>query len=228
MNPGSSQISQGGSEPTIFVVDDDPNVRRSIELSLSKSGFQVHAFDSAESFLDTYQPHQAGCIVLDICMPNMSGLDMQKVAVSRGWIIPIIFVTGNADVPMAVQAMQAGAFDFIEKPFTPQKLQGLIERAVEKDAEIRAKAAEKGEIVRRYELLTPREREVMSHMVAGRLTKQIAMILGVSGRTIEVHRANVMRKMEADSMAELVLLAVRGGVCDQAQDLDDIDDPRVP
>ena len=191
-------------KPVIMVVDDDPAVRSAMRALLKSVGLDSALFASAQEFLDAYQPSQAGCLVLDIRMPGMSGLELQEQLNLRGAIIPVIFMTGHGDVPMAVEAMQHGAFDFLQKPFRDQELLDRIQRAVAQDAELRATLSEHSKIRSCLESLTAREREVLDLMTLGKQNKAIAQDLGVSPRTVEIHRARVMEKMSAQSIAELV------------------------
>ena len=189
---------------TVMVVDDDPVVRNAMRLLLRSVGLNCTLFASAQDFLAGYQPSQQGCLVLDIRMPGMSGLELQQELNLRGAVIPVIFMTGHGDVPMAVEAMQHGAFDFLQKPFREQDLLDRIQRAITKDAELHKSLGEHERIRAHLESLTPREREVLDLMVKGKQNKAIGQDLGVSPRTIEIHRARVMEKMSAHSVAELV------------------------
>ncbi len=193
---------------TVFVVDDDEAVRTSLRLLLKSVGLPVETFASAQEFLDQFDPNRAGCLVLDIRMPGMSGLELQQQLNDRHSIMPIVFITGHGDVPMAVEAMQAGAVDFIQKPFRDQDLIDRINRALEKDREMRAALRERDEIRRRMSQLTPREREVLELVTQGKANKVIAGDLNVSQRTVEIHRARVMEKMGANSLAHLVRMVI--------------------
>jgi FixJ family two-component response regulator len=199
------------NEPTVFIVDDDDAIRDSLRMLAESMGFEPATFATAQAFLEAYDPGRSGCLVLDIRMPGMSGLELQERLVQSGIELPIIFMTGHADVPMAVRAMQAGAVDFLEKPFRDQDLLDKIQRAIEFDAKNRKHLADRDAIRRRSERLTPREREVLELVVDGQPNKAIAAELGLSERTIEIHRSRVMRKMEADSLPQLVqmVLALR-------------------
>lgn len=189
---------------TIMVVDDDAGVRNAMRSLLKSVGLNSALFASAQEFLATYQPSQVGCLVLDIRMPGMSGLELQQHLNLRGAVIPVIFMTGHGDIPMAVEAMQHGAFDFLQKPFRDQDLLDRIQRAIAKDLELRKSLGEHDRIRKHLDTLTPREREVLDLMVQGKQNKVIAQVLDVSPRTIEIHRARVMEKMSAQSVAELV------------------------
>jgi two-component system, LuxR family, response regulator FixJ len=193
---------------TVFVVDDDDAVRNSLRLLLKSVGLPVTLYASAQEFLSAYQLGHPGCLVLDIRMPGMSGLDLQRHLSLRGAIIPIVFITGHGDVPMAVDAMQQGAFDFLQKPFRDQDLIDRVQRAFEKDATTRRALAEVGQIREHFESLTAREREVLALVTSGKANKVIAAELNVSPRTVEIHRARVMEKMEAPSLAALVRMVL--------------------
>jgi len=194
--------------PIVFIVDDDEAVRGSLRLLLKSVGLIPSPFGSARDFLDAYDPVQPGCLVLDVRMPQMSGLELQEEFNRRGAVLPVIFITGHGDVPMAVEAMQAGAFDFLQKPFRDQDLIDRIQRALEKDRAIRAALDKQGVIGARFESLTPREREVLDLMSQGKSNKQMAFELGVSQRTIEIHRGHVMEKTGAASLAQLVRMVM--------------------
>jgi FixJ family two-component response regulator len=199
-------------EPTVFVVDDDEAVCRALGRLIESMGLAVETFPSANEFLDRYQPSRSGCLVLDMRMPGMSGLELQTALAERNGYLPIIFITAHGDVPMSVQAMKGGAVDFIQKPFNEQTLLDAIHKAIAHDAETRRKRGDRDIILQRLQRLTPRERDVLQRVVAGRLNKQIAMELSASEKTIKIHRARVMRKMEADSLADLVLQAQMAGI----------------
>jgi two-component system response regulator FixJ len=199
------------ARPTIFVVDDDAAVRDALKLLLRSVGHAVETFGSAQEFLDAYGEDRAGCLVLDIRMPGMSGLELQQKLNEKHSILPIIFITGHGDVPMAVEAMQAGAVDFIQKPFRDQDLIDRINQALEKYSSNRAALGERNDIRRRLETLTPREREVLDLVVHGKANKVIAGDLKLSQRTVEIHRARVMEKMQASSLAHLVRMVLEVG-----------------
>jgi two-component system response regulator FixJ len=199
------------ARPTIFVVDDDAAVRDALKLLLRSVGQAVETFSSGQEFIDAYSEDRPGCLVLDIRMPGMSGLELQQKLNERHSILPIIFITGHGDVPMAVEAMQAGAVDFIQKPFRDQDLIDRINQALEKDNNNRAALGERNDIRRRLETLTPREREVLDLVVHGKANKVIAGDLKLSQRTVEIHRARVMEKMQASSLAHLVRMVLEVG-----------------
>jgi FixJ family two-component response regulator len=194
---------------TVFVVDDDVAVRQSLSLLIRSMGLSVESFESAQAFLSSCDPERSGCLVLDIRMPGMSGLEMQEELHRRSIDLPVIFITGHGDVAMAVRAMKLGAVDFIEKPFNDQQLLDRINQALEVDRAARAARAERATLASRIELLSPREREVMDRIVAGQANKVIAIELGLSERTVEIHRAKVMTKTGARSLAELVTMVNR-------------------
>jgi two-component system response regulator FixJ len=201
------------AKATVFVVDDDQAMRNSLKWLIESVGVNVESFASADEFLGRYEPGRPGCLVLDVRMPGMSGLDLQEHLVSRNIRIPAVIITGHGDVPMAVRAMKAGAVDFIEKPFNDEALLDAIRRALATEERERSEQFENLEIQARVEHLTPREREVMEMVTDGLSNKEIANALGVSAKTIEAHRARVMEKMQAGSLAELVRmsLAANGG-----------------
>jgi len=193
---------------TIYIVDDDEGVRNSLHFLLKSVGHVCQRLASAHEFLETYQPKQPGCLILDVRMPGMSGLELQQHLNLRGAIIPVIFITGHGDVPMAVEAMQHGASDFLQKPFRDQDLLDRIQRALERDARNRAALTEHERIRASFDSLTPREREVLALMTRGKSNKVMAAELGVSQRTVEIHRARVMDKTGAASLAQLVRMAI--------------------
>jgi two-component system, LuxR family, response regulator FixJ len=193
---------------TVFVIDDDDAVRNSLRLLLKSVGLPVQICASAQQFLPSYDPRQPGCLVLDVRMPGMSGLELQQQLNMRGAIIPVVFITGHGDIPMAVEAMQHGAFDFLQKPFRDQDLIERVQRALERDAANRAQLKETDSIRAHLQALTPRERQVLELMTAGKSNKVMAHELGASQRTVEVHRARVMEKMAARSLAQLVRMTL--------------------
>lgn len=196
------------AQPTVFVVDDDPAMRDSLGFLIGSVGKNVETFDSAESFLKAYDHARPGCIVLDVRMPGLSGLELMEKLQSDSLAPPVILVTGHGDIPMSVRALKAGAFDFIEKPFSDQVLLERIQQALQADSVERAAAHERGEIERRAERLTARESQVFELVVEGKPNKVVAADLGLSQKTVEVHRAHVMEKMRAESFADLVKMAV--------------------
>ena len=190
--------------PTVFIVDDDQEVRDAIKLLMDSVGLAAETFESAQDYLDRFDPQLPGCLVLDIRMKGMSGLDLQDRLAGEAVHPPIIIITGHGDVPMAVRAVKAGAVDFIEKPFNDQLLLDAVHRAIEQDAERRGRASRLADIQARLEKLTPREREILDMVVAGKRNKVIAIDLGISQSTVEAHRAKVMEKMEAASLSDLM------------------------
>ncbi|MBK5931722.1 response regulator transcription factor [Halochromatium salexigens] len=195
-------------ELTVFVVDDDQAMRGSLHWLIESVGMRVETFDSAHTFLDAYDTGRAGCLLLDVRMPGMSGLELQEYLGRRAIRIPVIIITGHGDVAMAVKAMKAGAVDFIEKPFDDEQLLNSLRKALEYDEQQRALQTRKAEIAARLAELTPREHEVMAMVTDGKSNKEIAAALSVSAKTVEVHRARVMDKTRADSLAELVRMAM--------------------
>ena len=193
-------------QPTIYVVDDDDGMRRALDTLLSTVGYKTAVFSRPSEFLSQFKPEAHSCLVLDIRMPEMSGLEVQQQLNRRGSMLPVIFITGHGDVPMAVQAMKEGAFEFIQKPFRDQDLLDRINHALRQDADNRTNAARRSEVQHRLESLTPREKQVMNFIVDGSANKVIAIDLGLSERTVEIHRAKVMEKMGARSVAHLVKL----------------------
>lgn len=200
--------------PVVFIVDDDLGVRQMIARMVRSVQLTPRTFDSVHEFLDQFDPAQPGCLVLDVRMPGESGLELQERLARMGVRIPIVFITGHGDIPMSVRAMKAGAVDFIEKPFHDQVLLDAIHTALARDREQRKAESARADARARLATLTPREREVLSGVVAGLANKQIAAKLGTTEQTIKLHRGRVMNKMRADSVAELVILAQRAGVMD--------------
>lgn len=194
--------------PVVYIVDDDEAVRNSLRLLLKSVGLPAAALASAQEFLATYNPEQPGCLVLDVRMPGMSGLELQQQLNLRGAVIPVIFITGHGDIPMAVEAMQHGACDFLQKPFRDQDLIDRIQRALAQDHTTRAQLREHLRTRERLDSLTPREREVLVLVTSGKPNKVMAADLGVSQRTVEIHRARVMEKMGAGSLAQLVRMVM--------------------
>jgi FixJ family two-component response regulator len=197
------------TEPVVFVVDDDSSVRKALKMLVRSIGLEAETYANAKEFLESFDPRRPGCLVLDVRMPGMSGLELQDRLVDLHASVPIIFITAHGDVPMAVDAMKAGAVDFLQKPFRDQDLNDRIQRALERDRMAREVTVEREEIERRLASLTSREREVMERVVAGSPNKAIASDLDLSERTVEIHRARVMTKMEAESLPHLVQLVMR-------------------
>lgn len=199
-------------EPTVYVVDDDDAVRDSVAILLESCGYRVRAFESGGAFLAAEIVPGAGCLLSDIRMPGLDGLQLQAALNERGLRLPVIFITGHGDVPVAVDAMKAGAVDFIEKPFQEAALLRSVERAIRLSQEVRHRDAEVEEILERVRHLTAREREVMARLAEGKQNKVIALDLGISPRTVEIHRARVMEKMGAANISDLVRAVLTAGV----------------
>jgi FixJ family two-component response regulator len=202
----------GEAESKVFIIDDDPLYRESSERLVRSVGFSVQSFESASDFLASRRPDVPSCLILDVRLPGLSGLDLQQELAEAGVHIPIIFVTGYGDIPMSVQAMKAGAVEFLEKPFRDQVLLDAIRQAIARDRTARQQQARNAELRRRYDSLTPREREVFKCVVSGMLNKQIADELRATERTIKFHRGHLMLKMQVNSLAELVRLAEALGI----------------
>jgi FixJ family two-component response regulator len=194
---------------TVYIVDDDAAVRGALLMLLKSVGLRGSGYASAQEFLSNYHEHQPGCLVLDVRMPGLSGLELQQQLNLRGAMLPVLFMTGHADVPMAVEAMQAGAFDFLQKPFRDQDLLDRIQRALQHDNQLRGEQQQAQQLQERYATLTPREVQVMKLMTDGRPNKLMAVDLDLSQRTIEIHRAHVMEKMQARSLAQLVRMSLQ-------------------
>jgi FixJ family two-component response regulator len=199
------------ADATVFVVDDDTSVRTALKRLIQSVGFQVETFDSAQAFLEHGSHDGPACLILDVRMPEMSGIELQQQLTRVGLGMPIVFITGHGNIPMSVKAMKAGALDFIEKPFEDQKLIDAINLAIKKNKKFRTEQAEINDLQRRVDSLTPREHEVFILVVSGMLNKQIAFDLGMSEKTVKVHRARVMDKMKAKSLADLVRMAEKAG-----------------
>ncbi len=196
------------SDVMVYIVDDDAAIRRSLEMLLHSVGHKARSYASAREFLDSFDPSIAGCLVLDVRMPEMSGLDLQQMLVQHKIKIPVIIITGHGDVPMAVRAMKEGAVDFIEKPFHDQDLLDSIAKALAKSLEIQQQQNGQAKFRERVSRLSPRERQVMETLVAGKQCKVIASELGISPKTVDVHRSHIMEKMQVKSLVELVRLSM--------------------
>ena len=200
------------AEALVFVVDDDASLRTSLQDLLESVGLRVATCASAQEFLRRPRPEGPSCLVLDVRLPGLSGLELQQRLAPGDLALPIIFITGHGDIPMSVQAMKAGAVDFLSKPFRDQDLLDAVHQALARDRDARAQQAERAALHRRFEALTPRQRDVMARMVAGLLTKQIAGELGTSEATVKTHRKQVMAKMRAESLADLIRIADQLGL----------------
>jgi FixJ family two-component response regulator len=203
------------SEPVVVIIDDDPSLRRSLQNLLGSIGLTVEVFDSATAFLQSDPPPAAGCLILDIRLPGLSGLDLQAELAKEELHIPIIFITGHADVPMSVQAMKAGAVDFLTKPFREQDLLDAVTAALGRDRARRLVEEKISTLQARFHSLTTRERQIMTYVTRGLMNKQVAHEVGISEITVKLHRGNVMRKMGARSLPELVRMADDLGLRDR-------------
>jgi RNA polymerase sigma factor (sigma-70 family) len=201
-----------GAAQTVFIVDDAPEVRKSLSRVLGAAGYQVRSFESAEGFLAEHPGGAQGCLLLDICMPGLSGIELQQALVGFPNALPIVFLTGIGDIRTCVDAMKEGAVDFLTKPIDNVRLFAALDQALRRDEEQRVQGEIRRVIHQRLETLTPRERQVMAQVIRGRLNKQIAAELGTGEKTVKVHRARMMSKMVARSVAELVQLGARVGV----------------
>lgn len=199
-------------QPTIFVVDDDASMRRALSYLLLSAGYKVETYSSAETFLARDNYNGVGCVILDVRMPRMSGIELQEKIIRTTYSMPIIFLTGHGEVAMGVEAMKKGAVDFLTKPCDDEQLLAAIHRAIEKALQARADFEEVAEIRRRIELLTPREKEILPYIITGMLNKQIAARLGIAEPTLKIHRGRIMEKLSADSVADLVRLAGKIGI----------------
>lgn len=200
------------TDPVVYLVDDDRAIRDSTIIMLTTAGYTVKAFASAEEFLQEWVPEEVACLILDVRMPGLSGLGLQDRLNEAEASVPIIFVSGHGDVPVSVRAIKGGALDFLEKPFSRDKLLQRVAEALEQASQDKAREASRSKLLERFRTLTPREKEVLEHVVAGRQNKEIARLLEISYRTVELHRTRMMEKMAARSLPELVAMAVRCGV----------------
>ncbi len=199
-------------DSTVFIIDDDASVRKSLSRLLRSAGYTAETFASAEEFLGREHFNGIGCLLLDVQMPGLSGMDLQKELNKADYHMPIIFITGHGDIPMSVEAMKKGAVDFLTKPFDDKELLQTVESAIEKDRQTRAEYDETLDIRRHIELLTPREHQILRYVITGMLNKKIALKLNISEKTVKVHRGRIMEKLCVDSVAELVRLAEKVGI----------------
>jgi FixJ family two-component response regulator len=197
---------------TIFIVDDDPAVLKALSRLLREDGWRVETFESAEAFLSRRDPRAPGCLVLDVTLPGLDGLELQRRLGEAGQAVPIVFLTGHGDIPMSVHAIKAGAVDFLTKPVNAAVLSSAVRAAMDQDASGREARADSAALRQRFASLTPREREVLTAVAAGKLNKQIAGDLGIVEQTVKFHRARVMERMQARSVAELMLMAASLGI----------------
>ena len=199
-------------KPTVFIIDDDASIRKSLSRLLRSAGHTTETFASAEEFLGREHFNGIGCLLLDVRMPGLSGMDLQEELGQADCSMPIIFITGHGNIPMGVQAMKRGAVDFLTKPFDDEELLQAVKKAIEKDREAKAERAEVQEALRRIEQLTPREYEIFRYVITGMLNKQIALKLGIAEKTVKVHRGRIVEKLRVDSVADLVRLAEKAGI----------------
>jgi two-component system, LuxR family, response regulator FixJ len=199
-------------KPTIFVIDDDASVRKSLSRLLDSVGFSAESFASADEFLKRERFEGIGCIILDVRLPGLSGMDLQDELNKADYSMPIIFITGHGDIPMSVQAMKKGAVDFLPKPFDEDQLLDALRKAIEKDMQAKAERAGARDILERMEQLTPREYEILQYLITGMLNKQIAFKLGIAEKTVKIHRSRVFEKLGTRSVAELVRMAEKAGM----------------
>jgi two-component system, LuxR family, response regulator FixJ len=205
-------MAETKAKTLVYLVDDDFSIRDSLSMLIESTGQAVRCFESADEFLNNFDPDQAGCLILDVRMPSMTGLELQEELARRDFAIPIIFISGHADVPDSSKAFRAGAVDYMEKPFDSDKLLSRMEEAIQKDLDTRVYHAEKRKLKQRLSQLTPREHEVFVLVVKGLSNKEAAKKLDVSNRTVDVHRAKIMEKMQAEDLAELTVMAMHCGL----------------
>ncbi len=205
-------MTENAVRPTIFLVDDDPGVLKALSRVLREDGWRVETFESAEAFLARPDLSSLGCVVLDVTMPGLDGLELQRKLAEAGHLLPIVFVTGHGNIPMSVQAIKAGATDFLTKPVQGEALVAAVRAAIDQDASVRQVRADTAELRQRLASLTPREREVLEALATGRLNKQIAGDFGIVEQTVKFHRARVMERMQARTSAELMHIAARLGI----------------
>jgi len=198
--------------PTVFLVDDDPSILKSLSRLLRSAGYTAETFASAEEFLGREHFNGIGCLLLDVRMPGLSGMDLQDELSQADYSMPIIFITGHGNIPMSVQAMKKGAVDFLTKPFDDEELLQAVKKAIEKDRKAKAEQAEMHDALRRIEQLTPREHEILRYVITGMLNKQIALKLDIAEKTVKIHRGRIMEKLCVDSVADLVRLAEKAGI----------------
>lgn len=202
----------GATSPVVFIIDDDPSVRKSLSRLLRTSGFNVETYESGEHFLSREPYHGIGCVVLDIRMPGLSGMDLHDELISARRALPIIFITGYGDIPMSVRAMKKGAIDFLPKPFDEQDLLQALDKAIEADKKVKEEQTEHNHAMWLVEQLTRRELEIVPYVISGMLNKQIAFKMGIAEKTIKVHRGRIMKKLGVKSVADLVRLAEKAGI----------------
>lgn len=200
-------LTSDSDTQSVFVVDDEPDVRAALRLLIKSVGYTVECFESADQFFSQFEPGQRGCLILDVRMPGMSGMDLQEKLSAMNALLPIIMISGHGEIPMAVKAVQNGAIDFLQKPFSDQQLLDRISQAMEIESKRRSEHGIQQEVQEKYNSLTPREREIFAEVVAGKLNKIIAYELNISTRTVEIHRAKAMEKMGAKNLSELINLA---------------------
>jgi FixJ family two-component response regulator len=199
-------------DPIVFVIDDDASMRRALSYLLQSAGYKVETHSSAEEFLRREHYDGVGCIILDVRMPGLSGMDLQEKLMGSDYTMPIIFLTGHGELSMGVEAMKKGAIDFLTKPCDDEQLLGAVHSAIEKDKQARGSYKEKQEVRGRIELLTPRENEILRYVISGMLNKQIALKLGIAEQTVKIHRGRIMEKLCAESVADLVRLTGKAGI----------------